>query len=398
MPINENQPIINAGIVNRPIKLSGSRADVLPENGKTVAGEVPSFAVSCAAAEYVIPSQLISNQISQALYSYVAQLDGRPDDLLERMVVLRSECFYVPCHLYEGTYQADWQVQLGYMPWVTCCGESSDDNLIWNDEQGQDHGEISVPVYTGSSLPEHAVRLLAECEVGQMPVDFDGVFPGQCHGEDKNNPADPEAVFRDNGRKQLAYAIDCQIKQRHSEGDYQRAWHWQINGIDCSVRRIWMPIGRATFRYRSRIYTFWCSGIDSAHVKCDELPIGSGQVRQMVMGWIPAGIALAAAILGFLGMGDRTTLGFVLILLVPSWLYSLFRSASIQSYRRQCRQFVDAIQSSIKTAKSCDCMAPQPRQPARPLIVSLLPYDRIVLPVLMVAVLVAALVFQMMNG
>lgn len=159
-----------------------------------------------------------------------------------------------------------------------------------------------------------------------------------------------------------------------------------------------MPIGKATFRYRSRIYTFWCSGTDSAHVKCDELPVGSGQVRQMVMGWIPAGIALTVAILGFLGMGNRTTLGFVLILLVPSWLYSLFRSVSIQSYRRQCRLFVDVIQSSIKTGESCDCMAPQPRQPARPLIVSLLPYDRIVLPVLMVAVLVAALVFQVMNG
>lgn len=388
--MNKN-PIINVNIADKSSIEKLGALGPLPEDGKAVSGCLTKLQPIEVLQEGIVSFSLTDHQIKRRLYRYIAQQDQLPRDVLSDMVVLNCQCFYVPCQVYDGCYQADWQAEFGYIPWMVSCGESSNDNLIWNHEQGENEGWFNVPVYMGDQLPENAIRLLAECCIKNMPLQFDTSILNHFFQKSRTFLLKEQMAIR--SQEQVAYVIDRQIKQLYAKGDYQRAWQWQINQLNCTVRRVWIPMGQVTFQYHGKEYNFWCLDINGSHEVCDELPIGSGYIHQIAVGAIPAGIALAMAIFGFLGLGERTTLNFILMLLVPTLLYGVWRFLSVVFYNKRCQIFVKAIHDADNT-KSTSNKLRSFKVPSRPLIVSLMPYDKILLPMLTIIVLILAILVQ----
>ncbi len=398
MSEQSHNPIINAHTINKPMVHANTlkMMEATMSSPDAVAGEIPAVPVQLITGEYIIPQSLSLKQLRHAVYAYIAEQENIAPDLLDTMDITEIQCFYVPCYQCKGTYQADWQVHAGYIPYITCCAEVDDDNLMWHPESGQLKTQYSTMLYAGCQLPEEAIRMLATVDSQDQIPDCDKNIFGGIEPE-------PFAIdLQQNGDAfrldQIAHVIDTRIRQECTAGDSQKWWKWQINEMTCFARKVWMPIGKAVIAYKGKRYTFWCSGADSSCAICSKLPTGAGRAAQSMFGWLPLAVCSVIAIMGYLLMAEEMTSGFAAILLLVPLGYGLLRLLSIRSYGQKLGSFMAIVREHGRTGLSDMPRSFFPSLPKRPWIVSIIPYDKVFLPMLIVATVMASLAFQMLRG
>lgn len=392
-----DNPIVNAHIINMPMVHAAAlkTMEASMSSPDAVAGEIPEVNVQLTAGEYIVPQVVTPEQVRCAVYAYLAEKPDLASDFLDTMTITDSQCFYVPAYQCQGSYQAEWQVHVGYIPYITCCAESDEDNLMWHPENGQLSTQYTAMVYAGSRLPPDTIQMLATADVQNQTTPFD---EKHFQGNRPESYAGTLQQIHDNvGCQQIARVIDTRIRQECTEGDGQKWWKWQIDEIDCHAQKVWMPVGRASIEYKGRNYIFWCSGADSRHAICSALPAGAGKTSQSVFGWLPMAVCAAITIMGYLLLGNQTTIGFLAIMLITPLAYGLYRLLSIQAYERNKGDFLNAIRSLSRIGVPDECGFSLPRLPKRPWIIGLIPYDKIGLPGVILVTVIAAVAYQLIR-
>ena len=268
----------------------------------------PAHAPPSAAVQAIVPLGVSEKVLLDAVYEHLAGGTLTPDDLLACATIVRQDRFYAPTYQFTGSYEAQWTASFGYdrtehytvFETRTENGRSRQVPVTktrtvtdWRPASGRDAGRFQVRTYAGERLSGAEARLsglLEDDDLGQ-PVPFDtsytvGVSQEAC-------AQSPDQAYQRRGRDQVHACIDAGV-ERHGQGDRQRDWHWTAD-IRKQHRTVLVPVCHVSYAYQGQTYNVWTSGVDTAHLVADPLPVDRSRVKSLAWGLAPLGLALVAS-------------------------------------------------------------------------------------------------------
>ncbi|MCM1512211.1 MAG: hypothetical protein NC112_03750 [Oxalobacter formigenes] len=350
--------------------------------------------------DLIIPLSTNQKDLENQVYTFLAEDNYAPDDIIQSATFLKRERFYVPAYLFKIDYQAEWTASFGYdrkepyTDYKTVNGRRQAYTAYrtvtdWRPVNGTDANTFEVSIYAGTDLTsltltpaEMIPSIIANAERTAFNPDF-------MQGVTAESFAIPEKLAFDSLSEEINENIDHNVKQ-HAQGDRQRDWHWTLSHIESSTGTLFVPICNAVFDYKGNNYSYWCDGIGNGNIVADKLPVDSNRERNVYLGFIPT-LASFCALLLVWGIGSKG--GFALrdlwsiLGLLLALGYAFLRRNFILDYSKSIRKsflnqkkaFVSSIESLSDGEKQAYAQAFQPVE--KPFLAKT-EYDKIVLPVL----------------
>lgn len=300
----------SAGVQSLKCPYCGAVNDIKrPENG------LPSV------IDKIIPLAITIEELEKKAYSYMANGDYTPDDMLEAAVFTKKEQVYVPAYIFRVEYDATWTASFGYdrTEQYTEYRTVYRDNRSykepvtrtktvtdWRPQNGSDTGILSLAIYAGKSLKTSTLNpddLVPYAAANGSPTEFNSSF---LKGVDVEELSIPEVAAYAALKEDINSQIDDGVK-RHAQGDRQKDWHWKATMHHQSTT-LYVPICHIAFDYKGVEYHLWIDGVDGGGIRADKMPEDDDRKKQVHQGFIPlmvggAAFVISSMVWSFVGAG-----------------------------------------------------------------------------------------------
>ncbi|MBO4790526.1 MAG: hypothetical protein J5492_05895 [Oxalobacter sp.] len=341
---------------------------------------------SAGDSKYVVPLSVDRQQLQNAAYRYMFSQEDAPDDILDYATFTKTKLRYVPCYVYQGSYDAVWTASFGY--------DRTESYMVngkvrtrtvtdWRPANGRDFGDFAVMSYAGEPLPGQVVGML---EASSGPENMKPYDPAYLINSDVSEfAATAEEIYQRDGESKVNAVIEQNI-YKHAQGDRQRDWRWKSNVQKESIP-VLVPIGQMTFEYKGKEYTVWCDGTDEGVFTGDELPVDTTRSKKLMLGHIPWVGTVVGAIAGYFLFSETYTWWAFVVPIVVMLLYWFLRRSSIRGYSRQLKQrsLTNFQISNNISNEDAETISKNLKAPEKPLLLSLTAFDMIILPALPIA-------------
>ena len=306
-------------------------------------------------AEFIIPLALTPDALERNVYGYLAQGEDMPDDMLESVVFLRRECFYVPSYTFSVGYDVNWTASFGY----TTAAYSDRVAIDWRPVSGRDGGTFEVATYAGTELSASSLNPVEIVPFTIRRGERTRFNPAFLQGTRAETFAVSEQLAYTSLHDEIARNITHNV-QRHAQGNYQRDWNWNLAGITPFTGTLYVPVACAVFDYKGQNYHYWSDGLTGESIKADRLPTDDTKMKRVHLGWIPmlgafAGMAAAALYTRSSAAAPDALLKIAIGMAGPilALCYAIVRRYSIFGYSKRLRNSILA-QMQASSASSAD--------------------------------------------
>ena len=319
--------------------------------------------------EFIIPLALTPDALEKNVYGYLAQGDYTPDDMLETVVFLRRECFYVPTYTFNVDYDVNWTASFGYdqeEPYTahregkayTAYRTVTD----WRPVSGRDSGTFEVSTYAGVDLTAVSLNPVEIVPLTVLQGERTRFDPAFMQGLRAEAFAVPEQLAYSSLTDEVGRKITHNV-QRHAQGNRQKDWNWNMSSLTPSVSTLYVPVSSAVFDYKGQNYHYWSDGIGGESVKADPLPVDEQRRKDVKRGYVPifvsfAGLLAAAFYTKAVSVLPESLLQNLLVGMIGPFFalcYALIRRSSLLGYSNKLRQSILAqMQASASSASDLD--------------------------------------------
>ena len=367
--------------------------------------------------EFIIPLAMTPDVLEKNVYGYLAQGDYTPDDMLESVVFLRKESFYVPVYTFEINYDVNWTATFGYdqqEPYTahrdgkayTAYRTVTD----WRPASGRDVGTFEVSAYAGVDLTAVALNPVELVPFTVLQGERTGFDPAFMQGLRAEAFSVPEHLAYSTLDAEVQRKITLNV-QRHAQGNHQRDWNWNLASLTPSTSTLFVPVSYVVFDYEGKNYHYWSDGLGGESTRADPLPIDERRRKNVRKGFVPVIASFAGLLIAvFYTMSstdhpDAMVETVLIGMLGPLFalIYGLLRRFSILGYSRKLRKSILAqIHASSASVTTMDdrerkALAKSMRRPVRSLLART-ELDRKVIPTVSAIGFLLALVPAFFSG
>ena len=367
--------------------------------------------------EFIIPLTMTPDTLEKNVYGYLAQGDYTPDDMLESIIFLRRESFYVPVYTFKINYEVNWTASFGYDQREPYTAHRAGKAYTayrtvteWRPVSGRDSGTFELATYAGVDLKAAALSPVEIVPLTVLQGKRTKFNPAFMQGLRAEAFAVPEKLAYTNLNEEVARNITHSVK-RHAQGNHQRDWNWNPSSITPSTSTLYVPICYAVFDYKGQNYHYWSDGLAGESVKADPLPVDEARKQNVRKGYIPAAVSFAGIILAAFYTRNGSAFPEQLLhslfagMIGPllAFGYALIRRASLLGYSRRLRKSILAqMQASSASAFELDdkekqALAKTMQRPVKSLL-GRTELDKMVLPVVSTAAFLAAFLPSLSGG
>lgn len=274
-----------------------------------------------SAIDKIIPLAITVDELEKIAYSYMANGEYTPDDMLEAAVFTKKERLYVPAYVFRVEYDATWTASFGYdrkeqyTEYQTVYRNNSSYKepvtktktvTDWRPQNGSDTGILSLAIYAGKSLKTSTLNpddLVPYAAANGSLTAFNSSF---LSGVDVEELSVPENSAYADLKEDINSQIDDGVKS-HAQGDRQKDWHWKAT-MRHQATTLYVPICHIAFDYKGVEYHLWVDGVDGGGIRADKMPEDDDRKKQVNQGFIPlvvGGVAfvISSMVWSFVGAG-----------------------------------------------------------------------------------------------
>ena len=205
-----------------------------------------------------------------------------------------------------GRYEGTWSASFGYnriVPYTTWV--SSNDGgtrpvtsyqtvVDWSPVSGSLRGGFGVVAYAGSKLPENLAFLIegskAIEDATSDPSSYVAGFEVEAFQKSERD------TFAERARNAVDKIVKSDVMSK-AQGDHQRDWNWRSDYTN-EATSVLMPVCHIVYEYNGKSYNLWTDGADVSRFDADELPKDVERKRDVSLGFLPLGAALASTVCG----------------------------------------------------------------------------------------------------